>query len=334
MPTVNLLTETAIEAYKRVLDLGVEEALTQGDGKEDTLNLDAVPEQVIIDKLKDEGIVVTEEAGVVPEGARFNSSGRVYIVDPMDMSKQVIGFIKKYKKDESGNPMTIRGELEYRLSDDFSPGVISISEVEDGQLIANVMVNTSSGNLYLASPEGVKFYAIVDGELVGEREIKPKASKGYVATTVGGSEKPHYYGNVSKLGLNGIAKHVEQGPHRIFYLTDRYPYDDVGGILSMGEKIIDWIGWLAYLKYGDGLAALELYQEEPVVLERNGIVVPLSIAPEQSVFQENALDLSVLNNYKNPSEYRSLVAVMPEPNIPYFSGILEERGIEFKQLKL
>jgi hypothetical protein len=111
------------------------------------------------------------------------------------------------------------------------------------------------------------------------------------------------------------------GPARILYLSDQQSgHGAIGFILANGEKIGEWIHWLAFAKYaknsqGDkALRVFEIHIDRPWTKE--GIL--MSTSKPYSIFvdgdQSSHLDLSRLKNFDIPSRFRSMLVVTPDDN--------------------
>ena len=95
------------------------------------------------------------------------------------------------------------------------------------------------------------------------------------------------------------------------------------GIFSNGEKITEWIGWLAYSRAANlGVVEFYLKSDNPQLATR-----------ESSIFGDDGnLDLSALNKHEKPASYRALMAVMPLDNLKKFTGHLDAQSIDYRVL--
>jgi len=319
------LEETVIEAYEVLLELETDQASRSAEGKEDTLALDAVAEKAIINRLRKGDIIVTEEQGVLPSNAIFSSEETIYFIDPVDMSKQLDIFLRRCSKE--GMKVREALQLTYDFSwDEFNSPVISLTAVQRGQVQANIMLNIPLGRMYVASEEEIYTYTINESSR-REKINMTESSFGILPTTSDLPNKPHYGARIKQLNLQNIARHVEPGPHRILFLTDRYNQNQsVGGILSNGEKITEWIGWLAYARQAN-MAVVEFYVKQGTE-EKDQLATPHS-----SIFTINgSIDISALNKHEKPARYRSLLAVMPTQNLVGFTDNLETEGFSYRIL--
>jgi len=113
------------------------------------------------------------------------------------------------------------------------------------------------------------------------------------------------------------------GPSRILYLSSLQPRSvPIGFILANGEKIGEWIHWLAFIQFArsqtdesqPALTLYEIFQERPWTKE--GVL--MSTPPNYSVFREYGsrlyIDTSWLLRMPNPSRLRSTLIVAPFDN--------------------
>jgi hypothetical protein len=113
------------------------------------------------------------------------------------------------------------------------------------------------------------------------------------------------------------------GPSRALYLSSiQAKLEPIGFILANGEKIIEWIHWLSFVRfarseYDDSQPALSIYevfQDRPWTKE--GIL--MSTPPNYSIFREYNgrmfIDTSWLLRMPNPSKLRATIIVAPYDN--------------------
>ena len=116
--------------------------------------------------------------------------------------------------------------------------------------------------------------------------------------------------------------HTEPGgPARALYLSElQNGHSPVGFILANGEKIGEWIHWLAFAKYarnhegGKALKVFEISIERPWT--KDGIL--MSTSRPYSIFRgrdkDAYFDISQLRNFLTPSKFRSMIVVTPYDN--------------------
>lgn len=112
------------------------------------------------------------------------------------------------------------------------------------------------------------------------------------------------------------------GPPRTLYLSELQgeQYGRVGFILANGEKIGEWMHWLAFVKYAknkegeQALRAFEISLERPWT--KYGML--MSTSPAYSLFCQNDgrayLDISRLQHFERPSQFRCMMVVLRHDN--------------------
>ncbi|MBI2637081.1 MAG: hypothetical protein HYW81_02715, partial [Parcubacteria group bacterium] len=111
------------------------------------------------------------------------------------------------------------------------------------------------------------------------------------------------------------------GPPRTLYLSElQNDHGPVGFVLSNGEKVGEWIHWLAFVKFarnesgGQALRAFEVHLERPWT--KYGMLMSTSSA--YSLFCDEPggmyLDISRLRTYVRPSQFRCMLVVLPYDN--------------------
>lgn len=112
---------------------------------------------------------------------------------------------------------------------------------------------------------------------------------------------------------------IPGGPARILYLKNP---SKVGFIMSNGEKITEWLGWLAYVKFSKNLQAYELtfdgsWVRDGVLMAPSGTYSILGDLVEVCAGQSYKtiqIDLQKLKFLKNPSKYRSTIVICHSSN--------------------
>ena len=116
--------------------------------------------------------------------------------------------------------------------------------------------------------------------------------------------------------------HTEPGgPSRVLYLSElQKGHGSIGFIMANGEKIGEWIHWLAFAKFartqegGQKLRVFEVSIERPWT--KDGVL--MSTSPPYSIFssdgQETYLDVSRLRNFDMPSRFRSMLVITQSDN--------------------
>ncbi len=321
----------ALREARRVLhSQSPEGALRRAAGKDDTYMFDAGVERVIIDKLRafnDKCAIFTEEANVI--GKRENAMRMCYLIDPFDRSTPFANLLKQCVGNKpSGDKLIgdmINGE-DYPMTGLSSP-FGSISCVRENRITFNVMMDYSSGEIYVACKAMLKHGSIdecPDPEALAVRgsdiRFEPRKGKEY-ACFLGkeGSSKRELYEQHLK-DLDFRPGHLPRkelqdpgGPARILYLSDDPALateNKLACILANGEKICEWFGWLAYVAHSNELAAYELYARKFSARDELLLAPP----PNYSMFttdkegqcQVNLDRILVLNT---PVFYRSAIVI-------------------------
>jgi len=120
--------------------------------------------------------------------------------------------------------------------------------------------------------------------------------------------------------------HLPGGPSRVLYLSTMQPDDQpVGFVFANGEKIIEWIHWLPFVRFGKmqgeptrhALSLYEIHQARPWTKE--GIL--MSTPRPYSIFRSlkeyggrMVIDTERLQSFSNPSRFRSTLLVAPTSN--------------------
>ena len=112
------------------------------------------------------------------------------------------------------------------------------------------------------------------------------------------------------------------GPLRILYLSD-INETPVECIFSNGEKIGEWLGWLAFCKYSKKLTAFSVYPESDFSQKDNILMYP---SPPYSILENRDdkmfLNFNKLMYFKNPSRYRELILITYKDN-HHLTAIIE-----------
>ncbi len=330
-------------------------------GKPDTLGMDAGPEITICEELGryDNGaVVVTEEIGT--GGRQFHEPFRpadpetfrtVFISDPTDRSNQLKEFLTKFPKSAKiGEIMadpksTLIWEAEFSGPSSISGATSAISCVRRGLPIFSVIVNyltqhmvvsCAAGNMIVKLPSERSHTVDLNYVLEHGKDITfPDIGQDFsnmpkFVTFLGDTGKTGYLNNFNDSGLmdpTKVAEHLHYGlpggPSRILYLSNLQPTEaPVGFILANGEKIGEWIHWLAFVRFAKSMTdqsqpALimnEVHQERPHTKE--GIL--MATPPNYSIFREYNgkmyIDTSYLLRMPNPSRQRETLIVAPADN--------------------
>lgn len=329
--------------------------------KADTLLLDEMPEETIVTTLcrfYDPHLpLVTEERGT-SVALRGSEDEVVCFVDPMDRSSVLARTLPegtaKVAEVFADKDWIARWQDENGGDVELSGPFGSITAVRHHEVLFNVMINYVSGNVYVACDAvvgriGIDCVFASGGRSVlrGTREIlnliepiifgdglPPAADQAQrFITYCSGPERKKYESNLVASGIFRdlpIGRIREQllaydepgGPARVLCLQAGNPFG-IGFILSNGEKIGEWLGWLAYVRYSNcRLCAFEIsfdssWTRDQILMAPGPAYSVLGNRPTsgtalpQKKFQLNIPKLSFLDN---PSRYRGTIIICSASN--------------------
>ncbi|MEK7087704.1 MAG: hypothetical protein AAB891_00250 [Patescibacteria group bacterium] len=281
----------------------------------------------------------------------------MFFCDPTDGSVPFKRFLEELTKDDRAAKIghLMRACKPEETWESLFPGpatitapTTSITCVRKGEIVFSAILSYICGLLYVASDSGVYHYKLKpfddpSNEGVTLAEVTHKGQRlhfpsvrelGYThddcrrfATFLGKSEV--YLKNFRDSKLFGEAEKPDKfvhhreppGPPRPLFLSElQNGHGPVGFILANGEKIGEWMHWLAFVKYakdGDESQALRAFE---VVLERpwtkEGVLMSTSEA--YSIFcrsgEKTYLDISRLRNFPRPSQFRCMLVVTRHDN--------------------
>lgn len=240
----------------------------------------------------------------------------------------------------------------------------SITATRHHHVLFNVMINYLSGRLYVACDAGIGAIPILEAfddaqqarlkrtsELLQalspvEFPIGAKWRAGKGLTFVAFCKGQKYEDNLLASDVAQLSKIAEirqsrllfdepGGPARVLYLST----GEVGFILSNGEKIGEWIGWLAWVAHSGG--RLRAYE---ITFDSSWTRDEILMAPGQaytvlgdSVVHDRGrrlravqLNLQKLRFLSNPSQYRSTLLVCPASNEEIRGTLYHERCTELR----
>ncbi len=178
-----------LRAWQELMDVDCAETLRKVNyGKGDTLGLDAIPELVISERLRDfdrHSILITEELDEFahkrwPTGADPTRQPLMFFSDPTDRSKQLKLFLEKVS---DGNQLAKVGDLlkdcdaETLWEEMFeSPVSItgatgSITCVRKGEVVFSVIFNYITAVIFVASDTGIYWYQFEEFASVKSEEV-------------------------------------------------------------------------------------------------------------------------------------------------------------------
>lgn len=359
---LNASIKAALTAYYDLRHSTVEDALrpVNSYGKKDTLGMDAGPEITICEELTryDSGaVVITEEIGSkrTSEDIRPGESSNpqtfrtVFISDPTDRSNQLKEFLAQFPKEMEigeifGKADSIaKWEEKYSSPATITGATSAISCVRRGVPIFSVIVNYITQELVVSCAAGNKILklpdhrpALIDLEFICAKgnalsfpTIDGKGMRKFV-TFLGDTGKVGYKENFIDSGFMDATQMAQflhygkpGGPSRALYLSSLQPQNSpIGFILANGEKISEWIHWLAFVQFARSLSddsqpaliLYEIFQERPWT--KDGIL--MSTPPNYSIFREYEGNIYIDTNYllrmQNPSHMRSTLIVAPYDN--------------------
>lgn len=361
--------EALCRARSALINLSCEEAISKSTyGKGDSLYLDAVPEVEIIKALCEDFDpylpLITEEIGSSVK-LKGTEDEVVYFSDPMDRSKVLADFLSKH----NGKVGTIFSQ-ESAVKDwentnggdvELSGPYGSITAIRHDYILFNVMINYISGKIYVASDAAVgrismsdifedneqnilkrtrDILSILQPIAFGDGKIEPKKvvtfclGKKYEDNLIGSK----IFGNLSieQIHKDYLEYSNPGGPARILYLQSPLRCSFV---VSNGEKIGEWLGWLAYVKYSPRkLRAYEISFDSTWLRDQ----ILMAPGPAYSILvndiQEDKglpyvkvkLNMSKLKFLENPSRYRSTLLICPESNREIIMRMSVQKRVELR----
>lgn len=317
-------------------------------GKEDSLILDVLPEhmlyQYLIERYDKNTVLITEERGEY-QFDKISTAEIVVFADPTDRSKHLKAFIEKQLADRDGllfgdivRSRTIVPDWHKFVTENGScqggvgstPGAVSISGpccsltvVKRGQLLFTLCLNYITREIFIACKAHVGYNDI-------DKVVPAPASRNFrtwPSLKFDATEAQSYVTYLGKKYEENLVKSdliddtfmpLERepgGPARILYLSDLNS-SKPAFILSNGEKIGEWIGWLAFCKFYDGLTAYSIYPG--TFFAKDDILMTPS--PPYSIIELDPLDSSLRLNFeklkylRNPSRYREMILVVHRRN--------------------
>ena len=336
---IDALTKAYHEIGSLRCDFAVEPV---GSGKADTYGLDAIPEEVIrreVDDYDGDIVLITEETGKIYSGEEgLEPTQTVLICDPTDRSIKMREFLQQLISENPGvRTKTVKevfSEHRDKWESEFGNPTISgasgsVTAIRDRYILFNVMVNYVTGELFIADSVGTRKGRLNDQ---ATHEVRfPSGAKGSrrFATFLG---KAGYPDNLDKCNLGLRQEDCTDpwtcGPLRILDLSE-LSGGEVSFILSNGEKVCEWIGWLAWVKYAvdpiqpdeRALEAFRLFFECPRTQE----LVLVAPAPHYSIFvqedDETRVNLQRMFQLPDPSHYRETILITPKRNMGAISRV-------------
>jgi transcriptional regulator with XRE-family HTH domain len=305
-------------------------SLLPGMGKEDAKLFDTITEQAIAGQLlafNSRCAIITEETGVI--GERKQARNISYVVDPFDRSRpffRAINELFEPEKHRTLEDMLTDGRFQMRsLEAPFG----SITCIRDSEIVFNAMLDYASGVVYVACKGFVGCGNIEECpdphtlvEKGTEIEFSPKPGPQFLCfmgdvdkdKDRAVNEQSSKYSRILKgLGFDpGLHLGLTNpgGPARILYLSDIYnDAENPIFILSNGEKVFEFLGWLAYAIHTQELAVYELYSSG---FEARGFILNAP-PPNYSAFVSTStgfgLNVDRIIDLEPPGHYRGAIVV-------------------------
>lgn len=354
---MNVCIEALSNAYDNINSLRCSHAIERVRiGKSDTYGLDEVTEEVIkhcVDGYDSNIVLVTEETGKMYHGEKdLEPTQIVLIADPTDRSIKLKEFLeKRIAEDDSNRDRSVQdvvGGSIAKWEEEFGCPAISgafgsLTAIKDRKILFNVMANYLTGDMFVSCPVGNKRGKIGDAlESYSDIDFPSQAKSEKYSAFLG---KDGYLENLRKCGLDLRPENCLDpwvgGPARILQLSSLNEKDKISFILSNGEKIGEWIGWLSWAKYArkssdpdeKALCVYRIFFEDPKTRE----LVSVAPGPHYSVFSdengETRINLDKMFQLDDPSHYRETFAVVPVNNIRPIARI-KSLGKYKRELKL
>lgn len=278
----------------------------------------------------------------------------MFFSDPTDRSKYLRDFIKGVSEGRELEPVGRLLENEATIAQwdaMFEPpasitgATTSITCVRKGEIIFSVILNYVTQTLFVAVPEGVFFLKIPrydDKKKLRSINLAYVLEHGkrlsFLPSQDACQTADDYKRFVTFLGKEGYEENFDDcmifltprekdaflhhkepgGPSRVLYLSElQKGYGPIGFVMANGEKIGEWIHWLAFALFANKDSSLKIFEvatDRPWV--KDGVL--MSTASPYSVFSQDGdtayLDMSQLRNFPKPSKFRSMLVVTPRDN--------------------
>jgi len=313
------------------------DALRSAAGKHDTIMFDAITENVIVDRIRsfnNRSVILTEESGrddAKKDSGKDDAKTRIgtedadrtcYFIDPLDGSDVFRAALMKCDQ----KPLGELFETKHPAFDRWDVPVGSITCVRQSEIIFNAMIHYVTGELYVAC-RAMRKHANIDiapdpesmARIGQDIVFEPREGTEYTCFigAVGTEKRKLYEKHLEDLpiaGLRRVGLDTPGGPARILCLTDLV-HTQLGGqslsvILSNGEKMCEWFGWLAYVVHSKDLAAYELQTDR--FSERDGML--MAPPPSYSMFTipgegRRTMNLERILVHERPLNYRCALVV-------------------------
>jgi len=310
------------EARRLLLAKTPSEAIRPAKGKSDTKFADLACEYAIERRLRgfDKECAVFTEEGTVPEWRDY-ADRLCYFVDPLDGTNQLADFLRRSRHGSVGEALAGPKSPLKGLRAPYG----AIACLRHSQILFSAMMDYASGELFVACAGMRKHGNIAlcrtpESLAACGEDIRFGPRYGLDFVTFVGQEGPkreQYEKHLKDLKfLSGRMPpenlQVPVGPARILYLSDDkhlVPEPRPAFIMSNGEKICEWLGWLAYAVHSRELCVYEVYAETFSTRDR----ILLAPPPDYSLFSVTdkgcEVKLDRIKALQRPVLYRSALVM-------------------------
>jgi hypothetical protein len=290
----------------------------------------------------------------------------MFFSDPIDRSNQLEPFYAHLSKDnvsaKIGNLMAACDakklwEEMFEAPASITGASSAITCVRKGEIVFSVILNLITATLCVVSDAGVYLYQLGDFSDPANEDIT-------LAMVLGKGQPLHFHCTrdqkytaddckrfVTFLGKSGYRENFNDsmlfmenpdnylhhstppGPPRVLYLSElQKGFGPIGFVMANGEKIGEWMSWLAFVKFVTKDRARPILRAFEISLGRpwtkNDML--MSTSRPYSIFTTNDqgtsyLDMSKLRNFERPSQFRSMLIVLPCDN-ERIIHVLEQHG--------
>ncbi|MDP1833932.1 MAG: hypothetical protein Q8L11_03295 [Candidatus Moranbacteria bacterium] len=233
----------------------------------------------------------------------------------------------------------------------ISGATISLTCVNRGNIVVSVVMNIMTRTIFVACLSGTYAFCVrgdVDqiGKIHSTINLKAVERKGkkisFCSSKNRCENREDFLRFVSFVGKTGYEENLTNsgilpdyrshlyhdcpgGPSRILFLSDfQSAKSPIGFIMANGEKIGEWIHWLAYVKFAkdiQGKNSFNIYEVSLAqTLAKESIL--MSPLPPYSIFRHKSnsarssfLNISRLRDLDRPSNFRSTVIVTKADNM-------------------
>jgi len=303
----DLCINALLGAYQQLMGVVCSETLRKvAYGKGDTLGLDAIPELIIVDRLRrfdSQAIIITEELDDQahrrwPRESDPSKQPIMFFSDPTDRSDQFKKFFENISRDNSTTKVSeIFSKIDkekvwesmFEAPVSITGPTGSITCTRNGKIVFSVILNYITATLYVITD--IDIYEYKDENILRRKELSLadicKKGKRIVFPGVGKYDLEDCKKFVTFLGKTGYEENFNDskifiedpekflhhrkppGPPRALYLSElQNKYGPVGFILANGEKIGEWMHWLSFVKYAKNENGGHALQAYEISLER------------------------------------------------------------------